>query len=132
MQQQATVTIRVDAAMDRVGRSAGAGFGMASNKLLQFGNVLDDLQYVGEMGLRPIINNIMQISPAVGIPLLAFDQLRKHGDALARRRWRWLILAGQFQGHGGGTKDVVSALKEVQEGLEATVKWVGELGEACR
>jgi len=130
MQQQATATVRVDAAMAGVGRSAGAGFGMASNKLLQFGNTLDDLQYVGEMGLRPIINNIMQISPAAGIALLAFDQLRKHGDALAPAALAvgeyWL---GSFKEMEGGTKGVVSALREVQEGLKATVKWVGELGE---
>ncbi len=49
----------------------------AAYKLQQLGGTLDDLQYVGEQGLRPVLNNIMQISPTVGIGLLAFDLLRK-------------------------------------------------------
>lgn len=53
------------------------GASLSGNKLLQLGNTVDDLQYVGEMGLRPIINNVMQIAPAVGIALIAVEMLRK-------------------------------------------------------
>lgn len=42
-----------------------------------FGQTLDDLQYVETMGLRPILNNIMAISPQVGIAMLLADQVIK-------------------------------------------------------
>lgn len=43
---------------------------------------VDDLQYVGEQGLRPIINNIMMISPALGVALIAVDQFSKNWEGL--------------------------------------------------
>lgn len=49
----------------------------ATFALMQLGNTLDDLQYVPQMGLRPILNNIMQFAPQIGIALLGFDMLRK-------------------------------------------------------
>jgi DNA-binding ferritin-like protein len=48
---------------------------MAGSGIQRFGYFLDDLQYVGEQGLRPILNNLMQIAPALGIVTLAGDQL---------------------------------------------------------
>jgi hypothetical protein len=63
------------------GRGPGAQIAAESKQatfaLMQLGNTLDDLQYVGTMGLRPILNNIMQFAPQVGIALLGFDMLRK-------------------------------------------------------
>jgi hypothetical protein len=41
------------------------------------GQTMDDLQYVETMGLRPILNNIMAISPQVGIAMLSADLIVK-------------------------------------------------------
>jgi hypothetical protein len=57
--------------------SAGKGASKAAYQMQMLGNTIDDLQYVPEMGLRPILNNIMMISPAIGIGLVAFEMLRK-------------------------------------------------------
>jgi hypothetical protein len=72
----ATATTSVNASMAGVGRSAN----MAGYQLQILGQGLDDLQYVGEMGLRPIINNLMQMSPQLGIAAIGFDLLWKHAS----------------------------------------------------
>jgi hypothetical protein len=41
--------------------------GASTHKLQVFAQTLDDLQYVPEMGLRPILNNLTQISPALAV-----------------------------------------------------------------
>lgn len=71
--QSATSTRAIAANMDRVGQMTNA----AGYKLQVFAQGLDDLQYVGEQGLRPILNNLVQISPALGVAALAVDQLVK-------------------------------------------------------
>ena len=71
----AASTSRVNAGMTQGGRGASR-FGM---QLQVVGQTLDDLQYVGEMGLRPIINNLMQINPLLGTSVLMFDALRRSG-----------------------------------------------------
>lgn len=60
-------------------RGGGFGGGGGMLNLAVIGQTLDDMQYVGEMGLRPIINNLMQIHPLLGLAALGFDQMRKHG-----------------------------------------------------
>lgn len=103
---------------------------IARQRLMAFGNTLDDLQYVGEMGLRPIINNVMQISPAIGIALLAFDQLRKHGEALepiAKGVGEYWL--GSFEKATGGAKTFIDAIGGIIEGLKAAKKWVADFGE---
>jgi hypothetical protein len=69
------------------GKGGGAGKGMPGEKskgayrLMLAGQFLDDLQYVQEMGVRPILNNLMQISPVLGIVGIAIDQVVRHwGD----------------------------------------------------
>ena len=57
--------------VDAIGKS-----GMNSAyKMMQLGQTLDDLQYVGEMGLRPIINNVMQLDARMGIALIVVQSL---------------------------------------------------------
>ncbi len=60
----------------------GGGFDNAAYKLQLFGGLLDDFQYVAEQGLRPIIGNVMQLSPAIGIALIAGQALYKNWDNL--------------------------------------------------
>jgi hypothetical protein len=62
-----------EAQLERYMDEAGKGAGVAGYKMMQFGQTIDDLQYVGEQGLRPVINNIMQISPALGIAMIAIQ-----------------------------------------------------------
>lgn len=52
--------------------------------LQKLGYAADDLQYVFQngMGLRPIINNLMQVSPLVGALALAADLLYRHWDSV--------------------------------------------------
>jgi hypothetical protein len=61
------------AGMGTLGRSAGG----ARTNLAGIAGTLDDMQYVGEQGLRPIINNITALAPAAGIALIAIYQLMK-------------------------------------------------------
>lgn len=72
--QAATATNQINAGMAGVGRVSGS----TANRLMAVGNVLDDLQYVGQQGLRPIINNLIQIAPAAGIAVLGFELIRRN------------------------------------------------------
>jgi hypothetical protein len=64
--------------MTETGRSASA-FG---HKLMVVGQTLDDLQYVGQMGIRPIIGNLMQFSAALGIVLIVGNLVYSNWDKL--------------------------------------------------
>jgi hypothetical protein len=79
MDSGAAMTTKVHTGM----KGISDGSSMASYRLMALGNTMDDLQYVGSMGIRPIVNNVMQISPAIGIALIAVDQLSKHWSQLA-------------------------------------------------
>ena len=57
---------------------AGAGFSNLSNKLQVFGQTLDDAGYIAEQGLRPVIGNLMQMSPWLGIAAIGVDFLWKN------------------------------------------------------
>ena len=57
--------------------------GMSANKVLQLGRTFDDLQYVPQQGLRPIINNVMELSPALGMAMIAVQLLITHWDELS-------------------------------------------------
>ena len=46
-----------------------------------FAGLVDDLQYVPEMGLRPILNNLTMITPKLAIAAIGFEMLTKHGKA---------------------------------------------------
>lgn len=54
----------------------------AKIELASIAHTLDDLQYVGQMGLTPIINNLTQMSATVGLVALGAHQLYKNWDAL--------------------------------------------------
>lgn len=84
MNHQAAAATAVAGVSDTI-EDMGVKGGMSAHKLMQLGNTLDDLQYVGEMGLRPIINNVMQIDAKLGMALIAFEMLRKGiGDKLIK------------------------------------------------
>ena len=55
----------------------------SGNKLAVFAQGLDDLQYVPEMGLRPILNNVIQLSPALGVAGIAVQTLVSHFGGFA-------------------------------------------------
>ena len=57
---------------------------MSGQKLMQLGQTLDDMQYVGEQGLRPIINNVMQLSPVLGTAMIAVQLLYSNWDNLSK------------------------------------------------
>ena len=56
-------------------QSIGKSGESSAFKIMQLGQTLDDLQYVGEMGLRPIINNVMQFDARLGILLIGVQSL---------------------------------------------------------
>jgi hypothetical protein len=70
---------KVKAAADREMQDST---GASTNKLAVFAQTLDDLQYVPEMGLRPILNNLVQISPALGILGIAVQAVISNWDTL--------------------------------------------------
>jgi hypothetical protein len=73
---------QAQAALAKLNATGGGGGAKVGGPLWSLGHTLDDLQYVGEQGLRPIINNLMQIHPAVGVAAIAIDQLIKHWEDL--------------------------------------------------
>jgi hypothetical protein len=75
----ATATYAVATATNEV----GAAFSVNGNKLQVFAQGLDDLQYVPEQGLRPILNNLIQISPVLGIVALGVSVVYSHFEDLA-------------------------------------------------
>lgn len=62
--------------------TASGGAQAFNYRLMVAAQTLDDMQYVGEMGLRPILNNLVMIHPALGIVAIGFETVRKHGDEL--------------------------------------------------
>lgn len=58
--------------------------GKFQSGLQRLGYAADDLQYVFQngMGLRPIINNLMQVSPLLGAVALAVDVLYRNWDSV--------------------------------------------------
>lgn len=79
---------RQDALSDAIGKANGAlgtigqSFSVNTQKLSVFAGLLDDLQYVPQQGLRPILNNLTQISPAVAIAGIGFQALLTHVNDL--------------------------------------------------
>ena len=65
-----------------MGRS-GAAAGQFGYKLMMVGQTLDDFQYVAAMGLRPVINNLMQFSAVLGIAAIAGNVLWTNWDRIA-------------------------------------------------
>ena len=63
-------------------KEVGKGASNSGYRIMQLGQTLDDLQYVGEMGLRPIINNVMQLSAGLGIAMIAGNLLYQNWDKL--------------------------------------------------
>lgn len=51
----------------------------------KFAYLLDDLQYVNQMGIRPILNNIMMFSPHLAIAGIVADQVYRNWDVLTSR-----------------------------------------------
>ena len=64
--------------------AAGEEAGKAGQKILDMGRLLDDLQYVPQQGLRPIINNVMELAPAIGIAMIAIQTLISNWEALSK------------------------------------------------
>jgi hypothetical protein len=89
----ASVTVQASTATRKLAAEGEAGFqrlsggiGGAQAKLQSFAYLLDDLQYVGQsgMGLRPLLNNLAQVSPHLFLAGLAIDQLIRHWDELEK------------------------------------------------
>jgi hypothetical protein len=84
---------------------AGGAAGNAAYKMQMFGQTLDDLQYVGEQGLRPIINNVMALDARLGILLLAGD--------LLYRNWNKVFDSGPAKRLGTEIDQIKARLKEL-------------------
>lgn len=103
---------------DLAAGAATRGAGRLGNRLMVIGQTLDDLQYVPEMGLRPIINNLMQISPAAGVAAIALQTLVKHGaeiksfGASLADYWGLDETTSKTTALGEAWKGVGSAIKE--------------------
>lgn len=98
----------------------GNEFGVNTNNVLQFGQTIDDLQYVAEMGLRPIINNVMQFSPAIGVAMIAVDQLYR----------RWDDIKNLFD--QGIPRPVLDQTEELKKKIDEAQKVTEELGKKTR
>jgi hypothetical protein len=62
----------------------GNGAGKAGQKLVNLGRMFDDLQYVPQQGLRPIINNVMEMVPAIGMAMIAVQLLITNWDSFSK------------------------------------------------
>jgi hypothetical protein len=60
-----------------------SGAGSLNYRLMAMAGLMDDLQYVGEMGLRPIMNQLSMISPQLAIVTIAGNMIYKSWDQIA-------------------------------------------------
>jgi hypothetical protein len=88
------------AAKDQFARRPGSG-------ARSFAYIIDDLQYVDTMGIRPILNNLMMISPSLFFVGLGVDQLSRH----------WSQIFGDMDKDVGPAKSSVESLKDEIEKL---------------
>lgn len=63
-------------------REMESAAGRANYRLLVMANLLDDLQYVPEMGLRPILNQLSLINPHLAVFGILAAQAVRHWDTL--------------------------------------------------
>lgn len=98
------------------GRGGGGQFG--GSGLYGFMYMLDDLQYVGQMGLRPIVNNLMMIHPVLGMIGLAADQVVRH----------WTQLQALWTGESA-TKTEAERMKELAKAVALTVDEARQLSQ---
>jgi hypothetical protein len=112
---------QAEAAARKLGSSGGGMGGRGANNLLQIGRLADDLQYVGEQGIRPVIGQIFEIAPAVGFAVLAIDTLVRHWDdfKVAIRDDSWL---GDLKRQMGG---VETSLEDVRDAAHAVLANLG-------
>lgn len=97
---------------------AGHSAGNASYKFLQLGQTLDDLQYVGEMGLRPIINNVTQLDARLGIALIAVEFMyRAVGEKLVKA----------FQDFSGETAKATTNIEDLKKKIDDLEKKPGKV-----
>lgn len=97
--------------------AAGKGANSAGYKLLQFGNIIDDLQYVPAMGLRPIVNNIMQFAPAIGIAMIAVESLVK-----AFGGWEKILTPGHTKTEAERMEELAKATEHVADAQSKLTK----------
>jgi hypothetical protein len=138
-------TTAVNAGMNGVTK----GINSAGYQMQILGQGLDDLQYVGEQGLRPIINNLMQFSPILGIAALAVNTLYQNMDRLtgagsptltaaeemkqlaaaigltADEQQRYNTLKGQEKGHAANQAGESEAEKKVMAGVGKAIDEAG-------
>jgi hypothetical protein len=81
-----------------------------TNRLQGVAFALDDLQYVGEQGLRPVLNNLAVISPYLFLIGLALDQFIRHFDDLENA-----VKGTAFEG----------PLKAIEEGFNTIKQAIG-------
>jgi len=93
---------------DAQNEASGAG-----HRIQIFAQSLDDLQYVPEQGLRPILNNLTQIAPIAAIVGIAAQLLYTHWDKLLNL-------------FGSGKSKVASQAEEMERLASATRKTVEE------
>lgn len=100
------------------GRDGKSGGRFGGGGLYGLVYMLDDLQYVGQMGIRPIVNNLMMIHPVLGMIGIAADQVVRHWDAL-ERMW-----TGE-----SATKTEAERMKELAKATALTVDEARQLSE---
>ncbi len=111
---------------------AASGVNAFNYKLMVMATTLDDMQYVGEMGLRPILNNLVMISPALGIAAIGFETVRKNlegvktlGQVLATS-WGWDNATQGAHGFSGALVQVRDMLGEIGKAASHTFGGLGE------
>lgn len=97
--------------------AAGKGANSAGYKMIQFGQIIDDLQYVPQQGLRPILNNIMQIAPAIGIALVAVEGLVK-----AFGGWEKILAPGHTKTEAERMDELAKATEHVAAATDKLIK----------
>jgi hypothetical protein len=64
-------------------KKAEVATGKTGQKLLDLGRIADDAQYIPTQGLRPIINNVMELSPKLGLVMIGLQLIYTFWDKLA-------------------------------------------------
>jgi hypothetical protein len=114
------------------GKAGGGGNSQAAMKMQQAAYIVDDLQYVGTMGLQPILNNLTQVSAKAGIAAVILYQLYRNWDVIndALRDSPLGPVIQQFDALGAKLEEVTDNARDYWSPLTRIRKETEELSKA--
>lgn len=127
--QAAADTAAANRAVAASSREAGQEAGRSAQGMFQLAAVMDDMQYVGSQGLRPVLNNIAFVMPQVAIGVIA-AQAAFSGLKLAVNAVTGAMAATPLDTTAGSVAALTKRVDELNASYLKTTDTVKELNQA--